>query len=215
MLTEPLQAFSGACKNAYPQHLRLSIHQSVGEHKVSMSLLNTRTGYTTPWHCSVALMADGEWISAPMGDFQKDPRFEVVHENGRPSYFFETSNETGSNPSVKIERQSQGSLPLNSIPKATATATKPSMIKNIPRKKNIESQNYINNRSREKGFTFMITGFLLNLIVAALASILFYTLSSTTSAFKDRSSWLFAVVLLAALSTALEARIVRRLSGIQ
>lgn len=54
-----------------------------------MSLLNTKTGYTTPWHCSVAVMADGEWVSAPMGDFKKDPRFELVSENGRPSYFRE------------------------------------------------------------------------------------------------------------------------------
>ncbi|KAF2270327.1 acetyl-CoA synthetase-like protein [Lojkania enalia] len=82
-------AFAGAVKAAFPRHLRLSIHQSVGEHKVSMSLLNTKTGFTTPWHCSIALMADGEWISAPKGDFEKDPRLEIVYENGRPSYFRE------------------------------------------------------------------------------------------------------------------------------
>ena len=58
-----------------------------------MSLLNTKTGYTTPWHCSVALMADGEWISATMGDFKKDPRLEIVHEDGRPSYFQEKTCE--------------------------------------------------------------------------------------------------------------------------
>ena len=28
-------------------------------------------------------------MSAPMGDFKKDPKFEVVYENGRPSYFRE------------------------------------------------------------------------------------------------------------------------------
>ena len=54
-----------------------------------MSLLNTKTGFTTPWHCSVALMADGEWTSATMGDFKKDPMLEMVYENGRPSYFQE------------------------------------------------------------------------------------------------------------------------------
>ncbi|KAL8760712.1 MAG: hypothetical protein Q9184_003114 [Pyrenodesmia sp. 2 TL-2023] len=83
------QAFAGAVKFAYPSHLRLSIHKSTGEHKVSMSLLNTKTGYTTPWHCTVALMADGEWMSATMADFMKDPKMEIVHENGRPSYFQE------------------------------------------------------------------------------------------------------------------------------
>lgn len=52
-----------------------------------MSLLNTKTGFTTPWHCSVALMADGEWISASMGEFKQDPMLEIVYEHGRPSYF--------------------------------------------------------------------------------------------------------------------------------
>ncbi|RMZ77957.1 hypothetical protein DV738_g4111, partial [Chaetothyriales sp. CBS 135597] len=82
-------AFAGAVRNAFPNHLRLSIHESVGGHKVSMSLLNTKTGYTTPWHCSVALLEGGEWISAPMGDFKSDPRLELIYEDGRPSYFKE------------------------------------------------------------------------------------------------------------------------------
>lgn len=59
-----------------------------------MCLLNTKTGFTTPWHCSVALLADGEWISAPMGDFKEDPRLELVYEDGRPSYFREKLRET-------------------------------------------------------------------------------------------------------------------------
>ncbi|KAI1671189.1 DIT1, Pyoverdine dityrosine biosynthesis protein [Pyrenophora tritici-repentis] len=88
-------AFAGAIKDAFPNHLRLSIHESIGEHKVSFSLLNTNTGYTTPWHCSVAQLADGQWVSAPMGEFQKDPRLEVVYEEGRPSYFKEKFDITG------------------------------------------------------------------------------------------------------------------------
>lgn len=83
-------------KSAYPNHLRLSIHQSTGEHKISLSLLNTNTGFTTPWHCSVALMATGEWLSAPKGDFETDPKFRVVDENGRPSYFQEQKIEADS-----------------------------------------------------------------------------------------------------------------------
>ena len=58
-----------------------------------MSLLNTKTGFTTPWHCSVALMADGEWISATMGEFKKDPMLKIVYEDGRPSYFQEKTCE--------------------------------------------------------------------------------------------------------------------------
>ncbi|KAB5554465.1 Pyoverdine/dityrosine biosynthesis protein-domain-containing protein, partial [Coniochaeta sp. 2T2.1] len=86
-------AFTGALKPRYPDHLRLSIHQSTGEHKVSLSLLNTETGYTTPWHCGVALMADGEWLSGPVGDFKENPRLDVVYEDGRPSYFRERTTE--------------------------------------------------------------------------------------------------------------------------
>ncbi|KAH6981583.1 Pyoverdine/dityrosine biosynthesis protein-domain-containing protein [Ilyonectria sp. MPI-CAGE-AT-0026] len=87
-------AFAEAVKATFPDHLRLSIHQSTGEHKVSICLLNTKTGFTTPWHCSVALMADGEWLSAPMGEFGKDPNFEIVYEDNRPSYFKEKTIES-------------------------------------------------------------------------------------------------------------------------
>jgi hypothetical protein len=38
-------------------------------------------------------MADGEWTSAPMGEFKKDPRMMLVYENGRPSYFEETTGD--------------------------------------------------------------------------------------------------------------------------
>ncbi|KAF5670104.1 ABC transporter [Fusarium heterosporum] len=82
-------AFAGAVKARFPNHLRLSIHQSTGEHKISLSLLNTKSGFTTPWHCSVALMADGEWLSGLMIDFKADRLLELVEEDGRPSYFKE------------------------------------------------------------------------------------------------------------------------------
>nr|POE54265.1 zeb2-regulated abc transporter 1 [Quercus suber] len=88
-LAQQMLAFAGAVKASYPNHLRLSIHQSTGEHKISLSLLNTKSDFTTPWHCSVALMADGTWLSAPKGDFERDARFEVVNEADRPSYFQE------------------------------------------------------------------------------------------------------------------------------
>ncbi|KAJ4051366.1 hypothetical protein NW756_003480 [Fusarium oxysporum] len=82
-------AFAAAVKHGFPYHLRLSIHQSTGEHKISMSLLNTKTGFTTPWHCCVALTASGEWTSAPKGEYLKDPNMKIIHENGRPSHFQE------------------------------------------------------------------------------------------------------------------------------
>jgi hypothetical protein len=70
----------------------LSIHQSTGEHKISVRLLPTDTGYTTPWHCSVAFKADGRVTSGPAADFKEDPNLEVVEEDGKPSYFRERSD---------------------------------------------------------------------------------------------------------------------------
>lgn len=56
------QAFARATKKYVPNHLRLSIHQSTGQHKVSISLLPTDGMFTTPWHCTVALRTDGSII---------------------------------------------------------------------------------------------------------------------------------------------------------
>lgn len=45
--------------------------------------------FTTPWHCSVAFRTDCSIISKPKIEFEFDPRFELVYENGLPSYFQE------------------------------------------------------------------------------------------------------------------------------
>ncbi|GAB0138183.1 hypothetical protein EsDP_00006426 [Epichloe bromicola] len=104
-------AFAGAVKARFPNHLRLSIHQSTGKHKISISLLNTKSGFTTPWHCSVALMADGEWLSALMSDFKADPLLELVEEDGRPSYFREVPRQrpylNGNTKSLKADEEKQ------------------------------------------------------------------------------------------------------------
>lgn len=86
-----------------------------------MSLLNTRTGFTTPWHCCVALTATGEWTSAPKGEYLKDPNMKIIHENGRPSYFqeFANSNESGQKAGTKtLEAKSsegQSNAPLTEL----------------------------------------------------------------------------------------------------
>jgi hypothetical protein len=57
-------------------------------------LLATKSSYTTPWHCSVAFLADGSVTSGPKGDFEDNPQFELVcGKDGRPSHFRE--RETG------------------------------------------------------------------------------------------------------------------------
>ncbi|KAJ5885814.1 transferase family protein [Penicillium tannophilum] len=91
-------AFAAAIRNAFPSHLRLSIHESVCGTKLPISLLNTKTGFTTPWHCSVAQLADGVWISGPMGEFSQDSRLELVHVDGKPSHYRERLRHEGSSP---------------------------------------------------------------------------------------------------------------------
>ncbi|KAF4438010.1 ABC1 transport [Fusarium acutatum] len=101
-------AFAAAVKHGFPNHLRLSIHQSTGEHKISMSLLNTKTGFTTPWHCCVALAATGEWTSAPKGEYLKDPNMKIILENGRPSYFQEIAGSDA--PRTELQEPATSSL---------------------------------------------------------------------------------------------------------
>ena len=82
-------AFAGAVSQSYGDYLRLSIHQSTGANKISINLLPTRTRYTTPWHCAAAYKLDGSFTSGPKGEFEADPRYELVMANGRPSHYVE------------------------------------------------------------------------------------------------------------------------------
>ncbi|UZP37005.1 hypothetical protein NXS19_004821 [Fusarium pseudograminearum] len=109
-------AFAGAVKARFPDHLRLSIHQSTGEYKISISLLNTKSGFTTPWHCSVALMEDGEWFSGLTIDFKADRLLELVEEDGRPSYFKEVARQRpylteSAKPRIVVKQEPQAHRP--------------------------------------------------------------------------------------------------------
>lgn len=113
-LTTYTQAFAAAIKKNFPEHLRLSIHQSTGEHKISVSLLPTTTSYTTPWMCAIAYSAKGTLTSAPKGDFEADPTYQVVYRDGRLSHFEER---TGS-ATVPTE------VPLNAVNGTVASIAK-------------------------------------------------------------------------------------------
>ncbi|KAF5236166.1 hypothetical protein FAUST_6702 [Fusarium austroamericanum] len=109
-------AFAGDVKARFPDHLRLSIHQSTGEHKISISLLNTKSGFTTPWHCSVALMEDGEWLSGLTIDFKADRLLELIEEDGRPSYFKEVARQRpylteSTKPRIVVKQEPQAHRP--------------------------------------------------------------------------------------------------------
>ena len=52
-------------------------------------------------------MADGEWLSATMADFKNDHRLEIVHEDGRPSYFLEKPSQIHEPIDVEDEASNQ------------------------------------------------------------------------------------------------------------
>lgn len=82
------QAFAHAVRENFTDHVRLSIHNSTGENKLSISALPTVSPtFTTPWHCSVAFDLDGTLRSGHRADFDADEAYDLVYENGRPSYY--------------------------------------------------------------------------------------------------------------------------------
>lgn len=85
------QAFSRAIRESFSDHLRLSIHPSNNETKISISLLPTDTGLTTPWHSTIAIRLDGTITTGHRASFEENDAYELIYENSRPSYFREKS----------------------------------------------------------------------------------------------------------------------------
>ncbi|KAI0175373.1 putative pyoverdine/dityrosine biosynthesis protein [Pestalotiopsis sp. NC0098] len=85
-------AFARAVKATFSDRLRLSIHPSTGRNKLSVSPLPTDTFFTTPWHCTVAFRLDGTMTSGHHATFAADDKFELVYQDGRPSFYREKTN---------------------------------------------------------------------------------------------------------------------------
>ncbi|KAI4180083.1 MAG: hypothetical protein L6R41_007473 [Letrouitia leprolyta] len=83
-------AFAASVSHNFPTHLRLSIHQSTNQEKISLSLLPTTTSYTTPWMCAVGYTNDDTLVSGPKGDFERERgKWELCKREGRGWYFVE------------------------------------------------------------------------------------------------------------------------------
>ncbi|KAM0513656.1 hypothetical protein ACHAPE_007706 [Trichoderma viride] len=82
-------AFANAIGQKYKDYVRLSIHASTGQAKLSINLMPTDSSYTTPWHCAVAYKLDGTTTTAKRADFDNDDSYELVYERDRPSYYRE------------------------------------------------------------------------------------------------------------------------------
>ncbi|KAJ4985687.1 Spore wall maturation protein DIT1-like protein 3 [Stagonosporopsis vannaccii] len=98
------EAFALAVRENFPDHVRLSIHPSTGENKISINVLPVQK-VLTPWHSAVAIMVDGTVIAGQRKSFEEDANMELVYEDGRPSYFRERSElyQWSSSASVEFE----------------------------------------------------------------------------------------------------------------
>ncbi|KAI1101877.1 Pyoverdine/dityrosine biosynthesis protein-domain-containing protein [Jackrogersella minutella] len=85
-------AFARGVRERFTDRLRLSIHASTGENKLSVNLLPTDTMFTTPWHCTIAFRLDGTTTTGHRSEFEGNDDFELVYEDSRPSYFREKSD---------------------------------------------------------------------------------------------------------------------------
>ncbi|KAH1532952.1 hypothetical protein KXV78_003955 [Aspergillus fumigatus] len=83
--------FAAAIKANRADYVRLSIHESNGARKLSISLVPQVRGVLgyTPWHSSIAVDADGTLRAVHAEDVRET--HELVYKNGQPYYFREKS----------------------------------------------------------------------------------------------------------------------------
>lgn len=83
-------AFAKAVRERFPNHVRLSIHPSTGEDKISINILPVPETLT-PWHNAVGFKVDGTVLSGHRSFFENMDDMELIYENGQPSYYREKS----------------------------------------------------------------------------------------------------------------------------
>lgn len=83
--------FAAAIRANRSNYVRLSIHESAGEKKLSISLVPQSRGSFgfTPWHASIAVGVDGTFRTVHAEDVRKT--HDLVYKNGQPYYFREHS----------------------------------------------------------------------------------------------------------------------------
>lgn len=102
--------FAAAIRASRPDFVRLSIHESTGEKKLSIALIPQARGMLgfTPWHACIAVGVDGSFRTVHAEDVRET--HDLVHKAGRPYFFRERSDlfdwaagDAGSGVSVKFE----------------------------------------------------------------------------------------------------------------
>ena len=86
------QAFAAAIKVRFGDCVRLSIHPSIGQQKLSVSLIPQKGGKFghTPWHSSVAVGIDGSFTTVHASDVRET--HDLIYRHGKPYYFREKSD---------------------------------------------------------------------------------------------------------------------------
>ncbi|KAH7309634.1 pyoverdine/dityrosine biosynthesis protein [Stachybotrys elegans] len=84
-MTERLLAYEGSLQAAFPNFIRLSIHRSTGNTKISLPLIPQTDSFgLQPWHCCVVVTADGLYVTGFTRDYQDRSRYNIVTKNGQP-----------------------------------------------------------------------------------------------------------------------------------
>jgi alpha-ketoglutarate-dependent taurine dioxygenase len=83
-------AFARAVSERFPNHVRLSIHPSTGEDKISINILPV-SQTLTPWHNSIAFKVDGTVLAGNRSLYEEMEDMELVYAEGQPSYYREKS----------------------------------------------------------------------------------------------------------------------------
>ncbi|KAF4761155.1 hypothetical protein HAV15_007315 [Penicillium sp. str.  len=77
-------------RQIYPDSLRLSIHPSSGQTKLSCPLIPQKNSFSmSPWHCSIAVTTTGEFITAHHSTHRQ--KFDLIKKDGQPYFFRERS----------------------------------------------------------------------------------------------------------------------------
>ncbi|KAJ5571870.1 Pyoverdine biosynthesis [Penicillium sp. DV-2018c] len=90
MMINRLIAYEAVINAALGQHIRLSIHPSMGRNKISIPLLRQDDSFgDMPWHASVVVLSNGAVKTGNSRAFRE--LYELLVKNGKPYYFRESS----------------------------------------------------------------------------------------------------------------------------
>ncbi|GKU06417.1 pyoverdine dityrosine biosynthesis [Fusarium langsethiae] len=85
------KAYAEAIRNAYPNAIRLSIHESDDVNKISIAILPLASGNPmTPWHGALVRAVNGNLTISHALNVSA-LKYDLVYEHGKPSYFRERS----------------------------------------------------------------------------------------------------------------------------